>query len=114
MGEAIVRRLRAAGATVFSTARSAPPTLDEPSLFLADDLSTAEGAAAVAARALEQMGGIDILVDNVGGSSAPSGGHAVLTDDHWLQAINANLLAAVRLDRAVLPACWPRVLGSIS
>jgi NAD(P)-dependent dehydrogenase (short-subunit alcohol dehydrogenase family) len=30
MGEAIVRRLREAGATVFTTARSAPATLTDP------------------------------------------------------------------------------------
>ncbi len=113
IGEAIVRRLRGAGATVFTTARSAPATLAEADLFLATDLSTAEGTTAVAARALERMGGIDILVNNVGGSSAPSGGYAALTDDHWLDAINANLFAAVRLDRALLPAMLAQGSGVI-
>jgi NAD(P)-dependent dehydrogenase (short-subunit alcohol dehydrogenase family) len=61
IGEAIVRRLRTAGATVFTTARSAPPDLAQPDLFLAADLSKAEGTAAVASRALERLGGIDIL-----------------------------------------------------
>ena len=50
------------------------------------------------------MGGIDILVDNLGGSSAPAGGFAALTDEEWEKALAANLLAAVRLDRALLPS----------
>jgi NAD(P)-dependent dehydrogenase (short-subunit alcohol dehydrogenase family) len=113
MGEAIVRRLRDAGAAVVTTARSAPPQLAHPDLFVAADISTAQGAAAVAAHSLERLGGIDILVNNVGGSSAPSGGFAVLTDDEWLGAINANLFAAVRLDRALLPAMLAQGRGVI-
>jgi NAD(P)-dependent dehydrogenase (short-subunit alcohol dehydrogenase family) len=113
MGEAIVRRLRAAGAKVFTTARSTPASLTEPDFFLAADLNTAEGATAIAGAALDRLGGIDILVNNVGGSSAPSGGFAVLTDEDWQAAINTNLFAAVRLDRAVLPAMLAQGSGVI-
>ena len=42
-------------------------------------------------------------VHNVGGSSAPGGGFAALTDDEWPHALNSNLLGAVRLDRGLLP-----------
>lgn len=113
MGEAIVRRLRAGGATVFTAARSTPRDSDRSDLFVAADLSTAEGTAAVAARVLERLGGIDVLVNNVGGSSAPGGGFAALTDDHWRDAIDTNLLAAVRLDRALLPAMLAQGSGVI-
>ena len=113
MGEAVVRRLRDAGAAVVTTARSAPPQLTHPDLFVAADISTAQGAAAVAAHTLERLGGIDILVNNVGGSSAPSGGFAVLSDEDWLGAFNANLFAAVRLDRALLPAMMAQGRGVI-
>jgi NAD(P)-dependent dehydrogenase (short-subunit alcohol dehydrogenase family) len=113
IGEAIVRRLRTAGATVFTTARSSPLLLDHPDLFRAADLSTAEGTASVAASALERLRGIDILVNNAGGSSAPGGGFAALTDDHWRDALAANLLAAVRLDRALLPSMLAQGSGVI-
>ena len=113
MGQATAHRFREGGARVFTTARSAPASLEYPDLFLAADVGTPEGAAAVADHALVRLGGIDILVDNVGGSSAPGGGHAALTDEHWQTAINANLFAAVRLDRALLPAMLAQGSGVI-
>lgn len=113
MGEAIVARLRAGGASVFTTARSAPAELEAPDLFLAADISTPQGAAAVAEAALKRLGGLDILVNNVGGSTAPGGGHAALTDDLWREAMETNLYAAVRLDRAVLPAMLAQGSGVI-
>jgi NAD(P)-dependent dehydrogenase (short-subunit alcohol dehydrogenase family) len=40
----------------------------------------------------------------VGGSHSPSGGFAALSDELWQEELNLNLLAAVRLDRGLLPA----------
>src|SRR5918996_5847382 len=76
IGEAIVQRLRGAGATVVITARSTPQDLLQPDLFVEADLSTAEGAEKVVSAVRERLGGVDILVHNVGGSSAPGGGFA--------------------------------------
>jgi len=104
MGEAIVQRLRGSGATVVTTARSAPADLLQPGLFIAADLSTTEGVEKVVSSVRDRLGGVDILVNNVGGSSAPGGGFAALSDDDWQAALNQNLLAAVRLDRGLLPA----------
>ncbi|MGW7386441.1 SDR family oxidoreductase [Streptomyces sp. NPDC054794] len=97
-GAAIARRLAEAGATVLVTARSRPDDVEEKT-FIAADLSTAQGAAHVAARA----GGVDILINTLGGSEAPAGGFAALGEDDWARELNTNLLAAVRLDRALLP-----------
>jgi NAD(P)-dependent dehydrogenase (short-subunit alcohol dehydrogenase family) len=113
MGDAIVQRLRGAGATVVATARSTPPDLPQPKLFVAADISTAEGAAKVVRAVRDRLGGVDILVNNVGGSSAPGGGFAALTDDEWQQALNTNLLAAVRLDRGLLPSMVAQGAGVI-
>ena len=113
IGEAIVQRLRGGGATVVTTARSAPPGGLEPKLFVEADLSTAEGAEKVVNHVRARLGGIDILVSNVGGSSAPGGGFAALTDDDWQDALNTNLLAAVRLDRGLLPMMLAQGAGVI-
>ena len=113
VGEAIVRRLAAAGATVATTARSVLPNGRTPELFVRADLSTAAGATQVSRAVLERFGGLDILVHNVGGSSAPGGGFAALTDDMWQRELDLNLLAAVRLDRALLPSMLKQGSGTI-
>lgn len=113
MGEAIVTRLRRAGATVITTARSIPENLQSPDLFIQSDISTPDGVEKVVKEIFARLGGVDILVNNVGGSSAPSGGALVLSDDDWQQAFNDNLFAAVRLDRAFLPQMLERKSGVI-
>jgi NAD(P)-dependent dehydrogenase (short-subunit alcohol dehydrogenase family) len=113
IGKAIVQRLRGAGATVVTTARSTPMTLLQPDLFVEADLSTAEGAEKVVSSVRDRLGGVDILVHNVGGSSAPGGGFAALTDAHWQQELNSNLFAAVRLDRGLLPLMVEQGAGVI-
>jgi NAD(P)-dependent dehydrogenase (short-subunit alcohol dehydrogenase family) len=114
IGEAIVQRLRGAGATVITTARSVVPHQAlRPDLFVEADLSTAKGADKVVAYVRDRLGGVDLLVNNVGGSSAPGGGFAALTDEHWLDALNSNLLGAVRLDRGLLPSMLEKGAGVI-
>lgn len=103
VGAAIVERLRAAGAAVFTTARRVPETLERPDLFLAADVADAAGARSVAEAALARFGTVDIVVHNVGGSSAPGGGFSALGDRHWAADLDANLMAAVRLDRLLVP-----------
>ncbi|GAA5150080.1 SDR family oxidoreductase [Nocardioides marinquilinus] len=102
-GRAVVDRLRAMGADVWTTARTMPEGYDRPDRFVAADTAAIEGVAAVAARVGEH-GPLDVLVHVVGGSTTPPGGFAAATEDDWLRELNLNLLGAVRLDRALLPA----------
>ncbi len=113
VGAAIVRRLAAAGARVATTARSAPPAGLALDLFVKADVSTTVGVAAVAAAVLERFAGLDVLVHNVGGSSAPGGGFTSLTDEEWRRELDLNLLAAVRLDRALLPSMLEQGSGVV-
>jgi len=113
VGEAVVAALREAGATVMTTARSRPANLYDPHQFIEADVATVEGCAAVAKAVLDRLGGIDIIVHVVGGSSAPAGGFAALNDEEWRKALDQNLLAAVRLDRALLPSMIAQGSGVI-
>jgi NAD(P)-dependent dehydrogenase (short-subunit alcohol dehydrogenase family) len=111
-GAAIAEQLRQEGAEVWTVARR-PPTADTaPERFTAADLATTEGTAAVAER-VTQAGGADILVHVVGGSEAPAGGFVALGDEHWDAELRLNLLAAVRLDRALVPAMMRSGRGSV-
>ena len=111
-GKAIADRFLRGGGTVIITARSAP---DEKtgSHFIQADVSTSEGTTKVIRETLDRFKGIDIIVHNVGGSSAPSGGFITVTDELWQQAINENLFPAVRLDRGLLPSMIERGSGVI-
>jgi len=113
IGEAIVKQLRQAGATVMTTARSKPANLDQSDLFIEADISTREGVHKVVEGVLARLGGLDILVNNVGGSSAPSGGALALSDDDWQHTFSTNLFSAVRLDRAFLPKMLEQKSGVI-
>jgi NAD(P)-dependent dehydrogenase (short-subunit alcohol dehydrogenase family) len=113
IGEAVVTALRDAGAQVLITARSRPELLAQPDIFVTADVSTSEGCAIVSRAVRDRLGGVDIVVHVVGGSTAPAGGYAVLSDDEWDKAISQNLLAAVRLDRALLPAMVEQGFGVI-
>ena len=113
IGAAVVARLREAGATVLTTARTKPAELGDANLFVAADVATAEGCVIVAGAVRDRLGGIDIIVHVVGGSSAPAGGFAVLDDREWQRALDLNLLSAVRLDRALLPAMLEQGAGVI-
>lgn len=113
VGAAVVHGLRDAGVQVATTARAAPEHSIAGVHYIAADLSTAEGATEVAHAVLQQWGGLDILVNVLGGSSAPGGGFAALDDAQWFKELNLNLMPAVRLDRALLPAMLAQGSGVI-
>jgi len=111
-GKAIADRFLQGGATVVITARSAP-TDKTDNHFIQADVSTAEGTTKVINEILKRFQGIDIMIHNVGGSSAPSGGFVTVTDEIWQQNMNENLFPAVRLDRGLLPSMIEQGSGVI-
>jgi NAD(P)-dependent dehydrogenase (short-subunit alcohol dehydrogenase family) len=113
VGAAVVQALRDAGAKVITTARSVPADAIQGVRYIAADLATAKGCTAVAESVLQQVRGIDIVVDVLGGSSAPGGGFAALDDDEWWKELNQNLMPAVRVDRALLPSMIEQGSGVI-
>ena len=111
-GAATVALFRKLGARVLTTARSRPDAMPE-SMFVAADLTTAQGCAMLAAAARERLGEIDILVHMLGGSKVPAGGFANLSDSEWVKELDLNLMPAVRLDRALVPAMMVRRSGVV-
>lgn len=111
-GAATVGLFRELGAQILTTARTRPAGMAEAE-FIAADLTTAEGCAAVAAAVRDRMAGVDIIVHMLGGSSAPAGGFAALGDMDWQKELDLNLMPAVRLDRALVPDMLARGAGAV-
>jgi NAD(P)-dependent dehydrogenase (short-subunit alcohol dehydrogenase family) len=112
VGEAVVARLREAGVKVLTTARSRGELAGDE-MFVAADVTSAEGCKTISDAVRKRLGGVDIVVHVVGGSSAPAGGFAALDDEVWQRELDLNLLAAVRMDRALLPAMIEQGSGVI-
>ncbi|WP_458095163.1 SDR family oxidoreductase [Roseomonas sp. WA12] len=111
-GRATVQRFLDAGARVMTAARRRPEDFAGAG-FVEADLASPEGARALAEAAIEGLGGVDMLVHVLGGSTAPGGGFAALTEEHWRAEIDLNLMPAVRLDRLLLPHMIERSAGVV-
>jgi 3-oxoacyl-[acyl-carrier protein] reductase len=121
IGRAIGLALAAEGARVVLCARGAEGlagarrALDAagpgPHLEVAADVTTAEGVEAVAAAAEATFGGIDLLVNNVGGSGARSFDEADEAD--FRATLDRNFWPALRMSRRVVPSMRTRGGGAI-
>jgi len=112
IGGAVVELFHKLGARVITTARTRPEGFPAEQ-FVAADLTTAEGCAALAQTVIDRFGSVDVLVHVLGGSSAPPGGFAALNDAEWHKEMYLNLFPAVRLDRALLPGMLTQGSGVI-
>ncbi|MEV8453096.1 SDR family oxidoreductase [Streptomyces sp. NPDC052095] len=106
IGLAVVRALTAEGVRVVAAARTPTPGLEAVGATLvAVDLSDPTGAESLVTQATAELGGIDILVNNIGGGDGGlSGGFLDLTDAQWAQVVDLNFFATVRVTRAAMPA----------
>ena len=113
IGAAIAQRLLDAGAKVVVTARSRGASSPAGTSFVAGDLASVSGVQAIAAGALEALGGLDILVNNAGGAGGFPQGTASIPDEAWQTSFALNLFAAIRLTNALLPALRESKAGAI-
>jgi NAD(P)-dependent dehydrogenase (short-subunit alcohol dehydrogenase family) len=80
---------------------------------VAVDLSTPEGPGSLVQRAIDEHGGLDLLVNNVGGSDVNVGPPHELTDAFWAEAFDLNFMSAVRAIRAAVPSMTERGGGAV-
>jgi NAD(P)-dependent dehydrogenase (short-subunit alcohol dehydrogenase family) len=111
-GAATVALFQELGARVLTTARTKPADF-AGAAFVAADLTISDGVATVVDAVQRELGGLDILVNVLGGSSAPSGGFAALDDAEWDKEFNLNFFPAVRLDRALVPGMLAQGKGVV-
>lgn len=112
IGAGVAEHLQRAGADVVVAARSHP---DGPHAgrFVRADLADADGVEALVDSVMEILGGVDVLVDNVGSHQPVPGGVLATSEATWMQDIATNLLSTVRLDRALVPAMVERGHGVV-
>ncbi len=91
IGRSVVLRLHNAGAKVTAAARTAPQDLPDNVEFIQADISKPEGTEKIIRETFEKLGGLDILINNAGGSSTSTAGALALSDEDWLTTFNANL-----------------------
>ena len=105
IGRAIAEELSRDGMKLVLAARSECPSLPD-SISLAVDLREPDAPAAVVAKAIEQFGRLDLLVNNAGATQR--GDFLTLTDDTWTDGFALKFYGAMRCCRAA----WPHLVAS--
>jgi len=120
IGRAIALGLAAEGCKVAISARGAEQlekTLGEiratgaEAIGVQADMAVADDVQRVIAETVQAFGGIDILVNNVGGSRP--GNFMEVNDEHWAEVFQINLFAAVRASRLAAAEMRKRGAGRI-
>jgi 3-oxoacyl-[acyl-carrier protein] reductase len=116
LGRSAAQALAAEGAKIVLNARSADvleglaATMDD-AIVVAGDITDPALPAQIVDTACARWGRIDIIVANAGG---PPTGRALEVDDQQiLEAVNANMLASIRLARAAVPHMRQQQWGRI-
>ena len=86
-------------------------TLGGEAVAICADVTTAGGVRKAVEAALTAFGAVDVLVNNVGGSTGSS--FLETSEEDWQRAIDLNLLPAVRASRLVVPSMRARGRGAI-
>ncbi len=93
IGRAVASRLAAEGATVLIADRDAVAGQETArqlgAAFVAVDLSRLDEVPVMIAAAVRALGGLDVLVNNVGGVVKP--GYPAAPADHWMRMLDLNL-----------------------
>jgi 3-oxoacyl-[acyl-carrier protein] reductase len=120
IGRAVAIVLAADGARVAVCARTASEVQDVcrhindaggSAMPIVADMATLDGAMSAADAAEKELGHLDIVVNNAGGSSPKP--IPELTDTDWQDALDLNFLSAVRTTSRLGPAMQARRHGSI-
>ncbi|WP_245871479.1 SDR family NAD(P)-dependent oxidoreductase [Asanoa hainanensis] len=118
IGLAVTQALIQEGVRVAAGARHGSPELNELAdrgqvTVVLDDLTTVAGCQTLVNEAVTRYGGVDILVNNVGGVHPRTKGFLEVTDADWQQAMEINLFSAVRASRAAIPHLLRRAPSAI-
>jgi NAD(P)-dependent dehydrogenase (short-subunit alcohol dehydrogenase family) len=100
IGEATARLLQSRGARVAALDRDTA-AVEPPLVAVRADVTDDDAVRAAVAEAVEQLGGLDILVSNAGIGAA--GTVEDNPDDEWRRVFDVNVFGMMRVARAALP-----------
>ncbi|GAA2009327.1 SDR family oxidoreductase [Nocardioides kribbensis] len=98
----MARTLVARGARVAVLDRDVTPVAGEDLVAVTADVTDSSAVEAAVASAVEQLGGLDVLVNNAGVGAA--GSVADASDEEWHRVLDVNVVGTARVSRAALPA----------
>ncbi len=114
IGLAVVRELAAEGASVVAGARGVETLAGIAGVTpVAVDLADPDGPQRLIDHAVDQLGRVDVLVNNVGAAHVRLDGFLSLTDGHFEASLQLNLFAALRATRAAVQDMSKRHEGAI-
>jgi NAD(P)-dependent dehydrogenase (short-subunit alcohol dehydrogenase family) len=114
IGLAVARTLADEGARVVAGARTTDTLEDIDGVTaVAVDLTAEDGPARLVARAIEEHGRVDVLVNNVGAVRLRLGGFLDTGDDEFEWALRMNFFTTLRATRAAIPAMVEQGGGAI-
>mmetsp|Transcript_7433 Transcript_7433/g.12542 ORF Transcript_7433/g.12542 Transcript_7433/m.12542 type:complete len:262 (+) Transcript_7433:1551-2336(+) len=121
IGRAAAQKLASEGANVainyFASSAGADAAVAEiqaaggKAFAMQGDLTKQEDVDALVAKAVQDFGGINILVNNAGGP--PPGMWTDWDRDDFIKALDANMLAPIALIKALVPAMMERGWGRV-
>ena len=128
LGRAVAQALASEGASVVMCSRDqaaidtaaeavqAAAASGAQVLGLRADVTDQADLERVVSACVERFGGVDVLYNNAGGPKP--GTFETLSDADWLQAVDLNLMSAIRLTRLCLPHMrrqrWGRIITGTS
>ncbi len=122
IGRAIALKLAAEGCAVAISARGAAALetvaheitgAGGQALAVAADLTTPDGVSRLVDGAAERFGGLDILVNNLGGSAPANKPFLDTTPEDWQGVVALNLYSAIEASRRATPQLARRGGGAI-
>jgi NAD(P)-dependent dehydrogenase (short-subunit alcohol dehydrogenase family) len=118
IGLAVVRALAAEDVRVAAGSRTITPELSALAeggdvLPVQLDMTDPDAPGRLVDAATGAFGGLDVLVNNVGGVRTRFDGFLAIDDDEWSWTLDVNFLAAVRTTRAALPHLLERAPATI-
>ena len=115
LGRAVAVALAAEGAHVAVAARESERLAKTAAEIRGEavgvDLASPSGPGDAVSRAVEALGGLDLLLVNMGGP--PPGRFSDLTDEDWQRALDGTLWSSIRLLRAALPLLSASSRGAV-